>query len=86
MDLLKRSFSFSTTSAGAFSTKDWFAKSKKQLSKKEIEEIEILINNRNLARQDSNFELADEIREQLRKKGVVLEDVEKESKWKLNNG
>ena len=48
--------------------------------------LNILINNRNLARQDSNFELADEIREQLRKKGVVLEDVEKESKWKLNNG
>ena len=47
-----------------------------------IEEIEKLISDRNDARENKNFDLADEIRDQLEKKGIVLEDLDGKTIWK----
>ena len=65
---------------------EWLNKTQKKLTKSEIQEIENLINSRNLARQNSDFKLADEIREQLTKKGVILEDNLEKTNWKLLDG
>ena len=46
------------------------------------EEIENLISERNKAREDGNFELADQIREQLISNDIVLEDLENKTVWK----
>ena len=64
----------------------WLQKSKKLLNPIEKEEINLLIKQRNLARQNSNFELADEIREKLKKKGVTVEDIGEKSNWKIKDG
>ena len=64
-------------------SKEWFEKKQKKISVEKREEIEILIKKRNLARHNKNFKLADEIRENLREKGVLVEDVNAESIWKL---
>ena len=45
-------------------------------------EIENLISERNKAREDGNFELADQIREQLTSNDIVLEDLENKTVWK----
>ena len=45
-------------------------------------EIENLISERNKAREDGNFELADQIREQLISNDIVLEDLENKTVWK----
>ena len=45
-------------------------------------EIEKLISDRNNARGNKNFDLADEIRDQLLKKGIVLEDLDGKTIWK----
>ena len=45
-------------------------------------EIEKLINDRNDARRNKKFDLADEIRDQLLKKGIVLEDLDGKTIWK----
>ena len=58
-------------------------KNKKKISVEKREEIEKLIKKRNLARQNKNFKLADEIREKLKKRGVLVEDINTESIWKL---
>ena len=47
-----------------------------------IEEIEKLISDRNDARENKNFDLADEIRDQLKIKGIVLEDLDGKTIWK----
>ena len=47
-----------------------------------IEEIEKLISDRKDARENKNFDLADEIRDQLEKKGIVLEDLDGKTIWK----
>ena len=47
-----------------------------------IEEIEKLISDRNDARENKNFDLADEIRDQLEIKGIVLEDLDGKTIWK----
>ena len=47
-----------------------------------IEEIEKLISDRNDARENKKFDLADEIRDQLSKKGIVLEDLDGKTIWK----
>jgi len=41
-----------------------------------------LISNRNDARESKNFDLADEIRDQLITKGIVLEDLGDKTIWK----
>ncbi len=46
------------------------------------EEIENLIAERQAARKERNFARADEIREQLLKQGIVLEDTREGVKWK----
>ena len=45
-------------------------------------EIADLIKKRNEARKKKDWKAADKIREQLRKKGIVLEDVEDKTKWR----
>ena len=64
-------------------SEEWFEKKQKKISAEKRDEIEKLIKKRNLARQNRNFKLADEIRENLREKGVLVEDVNTESIWKL---
>jgi cysteinyl-tRNA synthetase len=45
-------------------------------------EIERLVKERERARQEKNYQLADEIREKLRKMGVILEDHPQGTRWK----
>ena len=45
-------------------------------------EIELLINERNRARENKDFGLADDIRTKLKAKGIVLEDLEGKTVWK----
>ena len=53
-------------------------------TKEEIldEEIEKLIEERQVARKERNFQRADEIRAELLEKGIVLEDTREGVKWK----
>jgi len=44
-------------------------------------EIEELIENRNQARKDKNFKLSDEIRDNLKSQGIILEDTPQGVKW-----
>jgi len=46
------------------------------------QEIEDLIDQRQQARKDKNYKLADEIRDELKSKGIVLEDTPQGVKWK----
>ena len=46
------------------------------------EEIEQLIAQRTEAKKNKNFQLADEMRQQLLDKGIVLEDTRQGVKWK----
>ena len=45
-------------------------------------EIEALIDERQAARKEKNFKQADEIRNQLLERGIVLEDTREGVKWK----
>jgi len=45
-------------------------------------EIENLINERNLARNNKNFKKSDQIRNLLNDKGVVIEDSQNKTTWK----
>jgi cysteinyl-tRNA synthetase len=47
-----------------------------------IAEIEDLVNKRNQARQDRNWQLADQIRDQLKKHGIQLEDQGDKTVWR----
>ena len=47
------------------------------------EEIQTLINKRNKARDNRNFELSDQIRDSLLERGIVLEDTDKGTTWKV---
>jgi len=49
------------------------------------EDIEKLIQKRQDARKNKDFELADEIRDELKEKGIVLEDTREGVKWKKVN-
>lgn len=54
-----------------------------QKNDKEIDgDIEALIEKRQKARADKNYQLADEIRDQLKEMGIVLEDTPQGVKWK----
>jgi len=46
------------------------------------EEIEALIEERLTARRERNFARADEIREELKKQGILLEDTAQGTRWK----
>ena len=50
--------------------------------KKLSAEIKKLIQEREIARKKRDFRKADEIRERLKKQGIILEDTEKDVKWK----
>ena len=42
-----------------------------------------MIFDRNKARKERNFELADEIRDSLKKMGIYIEDSEEGTKWRI---
>ena len=46
------------------------------------EEIEAMIEKRQAARKERNFALADQIRDELLAKGIILEDTREGVKWK----
>lgn len=50
------------------------------------EEIEELIAERNQAREEKNFERADQIRDELKEQGIVLEDTPQGVRWKRVSG
>lgn len=47
------------------------------------EEIEALIAKRQQARKDRDFTLADKIRDELKDRGIVLEDTPQGVRWKM---
>ena len=47
------------------------------------EEIQSMIDQRNKAREDKDFELSDKIRDSLLEKGIALEDTDKGTTWKV---
>lgn len=49
------------------------------------EDIEALIEERNQARKDKNFARADEIRDQLKEEGILLDDTPQGTQWKREN-
>lgn len=52
---------------------------------KELEdEIKLLIEERNQARKDRNYALSDEIRDQLKEKGIILMDTPRGTMWKVD--
>ena len=64
-------------------TKDEWDKFKKNKSDLTDEMIEIKIKERNQARDDKNYELADKIRNELLEKGVQIEDKDGKTSWKF---
>ena len=64
-------------------TKDEWEKFKKNKSDLSDEIIEIKIKERNQARDDKNYELADKIRNELLEKGVQIEDKDGKTSWKF---
>ena len=64
-------------------TKDEWEKFKKNKSDLSDEIIEIKIKERNQARDDKNYELADKIRNDLLEKGVQIEDKDGKTSWKF---
>ena len=54
------------------------------LEKEELldEEIEALIEKRIQARKDRNFQLSDQIRDQLKEMNIILEDTPQGTRWK----
>ncbi|MBS1267263.1 MAG: Cysteine--tRNA ligase [Candidatus Woesearchaeota archaeon] len=58
-----------------------------EFEKQEIsKEIESLIQKREQARQNKNYQEADKIRDELKRKGIILEDTPEGVKWKTRNG
>ena len=57
-----------------------FKKDKVQISD---DEIDLLIKDRNEARNNKNYELADKIRRQLLDKGILIEDKDGKTTWKI---
>ena len=48
-------------------------------------EIEKMIEDREIARQNKNFKKADEIRDKLKKMNVLIDDTSKGAKWSIND-
>ena len=63
--------------------KEWLGYSQQNI--KNSEEIERLINERNEARRNKNFNLADTIRDTLKEKGIEIEDKDKGTVWRKTN-
>ena len=57
-----------------------FKKSKIKLSEAEINSM---IDQRNKARDNKNYELADKIRNELMDKGILIEDKDGKTTWKI---
>ena len=53
------------------------------IDKNTIQEIEKLINERNQARIDGDYVLADKIRDKLSKMNVLIKDVDGKTEWKI---
>jgi cysteinyl-tRNA synthetase len=53
------------------------------LGKKEVldEEIETLIEERNAARKNKDFKRSDDIRDELKEMGIILEDTSQGTRW-----
>lgn len=49
------------------------------------DDINQLINERNMARQQKNFARSDEIRDMLRERGIILEDTPQGTRWRREN-
>ena len=63
--------------------KEWLGYSQKNIENSG--EIERLINERNEARRNKNFNLADTIRDTLKEKGIEIEDKDKGTVWRKTN-
>ena len=63
--------------------KEWLGYSQQNIENSE--EIERLINDRNEARRNKNFNLADTIRDTLKEKGIEIEDKDKGTVWRKTN-
>ena len=63
---------------------NWFQKGSKQVSSPTDAEIEKLIQAREQARENRDFGTADEIRDQLKSMGVILEDSKSGTTWKIS--
>ena len=62
------------------SSSEWFTK-KDQIDE---EKINNMISERNKARKEKDFDLADKIRDELKSIGVSIEDKANETKWRLD--
>ena len=60
-------------------------KSKKKNKKYRPKKIEKLINERNKARIEKKFNIADKIRNELLLDGIILEDSPNKTKWRISN-
>ncbi|MBD3397777.1 cysteine--tRNA ligase [Candidatus Micrarchaeota archaeon] len=58
-------------------------KEEKKISPEKEKEIESLVQERENARKEKNFKLADEIRDKLAQMGILLEDTDKGPRWKI---
>ena len=63
--------------------KEWLGYSQQNIENSE--EIERLINDRNEARRNKNFNLADTMRDKLKEKGIEIEDKDKGTVWRKTN-
>ena len=63
---------------------NWFQNGSKQVSSPTDAEIEKLIQAREQARENRDFGTADEIRDQLKSMGVILEDSKSGTTWKIS--
>ena len=64
------------------SQEDWLSFKKSKINVSE-NEIKLLIDKRNLARNSKNYDLADKIRKELLDKGVLIEDKDGKTIWKI---
>ena len=64
-------------------TKDQWNSFKKEKLILSDEEILQMIDNRNKAREEKNYKLADKIRNELLDKGVLIEDKDGKTTWKI---
>ena len=60
-------------------------KSKKKNKKYRSKKIQKLINDRDKARKEKNFNEADKIRNELALNDIILEDSPSGTKWRINN-
>ena len=66
-------------------TKTEWMNERKKIKKIDQNKINQLIKERNKARNEKNFSLADKIRNDLASEGIILEDSPNGTKWRINN-